>query len=317
MKSISDFVKNSLPFISCILIGSMTSALVAAESFDYEKPLVRTVESHGSPTSKVDLVFVSDGYTTFEKDKFQDDIQATCRYLWGTEFYGDNRSNFNVHSCFVPAHQTARGVEFPFGSVYVEEAVGYMKLTREAEAQKVAQKAPGCDFVIVLSTLSGVSHGGAQVIVLAGRNIGAFPHELGHSLGLLGDEYNSTTRQADREKFPLPARGDLDYPNLTLATCCDPSTPERMAKTVKWSHLFSLPDAKEVLGTYLGGYYRGDGVYRPSYRCVMRDSADSKFCPVCHEALSRRIAAVCGFPFDHEAYHRRYPLKLWKYQLNY
>lgn len=235
------------------LLVLLANSLVAAEPFDYDHPLVKTVESHGSPQSKVDLVFVSDGYTAFEKDQFQADVQAACRYLWGTEFYRDNQSNFNVHSCFVPAQPSVSGVHFPFGSAYRDESVGYMKLTREAEAQRVAHRAPGCDFVVVLSTLSGVSHGGGKVIVLGARDVGALPHELGHSLGLLGDEYNSTNRQADRERFPLPARGDLDYPNLTLTTCCDASTPERLAKTIKWGHFFALADAKDVLGNYLGG----------------------------------------------------------------
>lgn len=60
-----------------------------------------------------------------------------------------------------------------------------------------------------------------------------------------------------------------------------------------------------------------DGVFRPSYTCTMRDSRNSKFCPVCHEALTRRLYEICAMAFDHDAYHRRFPLKRWKSGLNY
>jgi hypothetical protein len=65
------------------LLVLLTNSFVAAEPFDYNHPQVKTVESHGSPANKVDLFFLSDGYTAFEKDLFQADIQSACRYLWG------------------------------------------------------------------------------------------------------------------------------------------------------------------------------------------------------------------------------------------
>lgn len=74
---------------------------------------------------------------------------------------------------------------------------------------RVAQKAPGCDIVVVMSTLTGLSHGGPQTM-LTSKDTGAFPHELGHTLGRLGDEYNSPTRPADRETFQIPRSGDLN-----------------------------------------------------------------------------------------------------------
>ena len=296
-----------------LLAGLVT---VGAETFSYDRPVVKTLESNGPPAGRLDLVFVSDGFTVTEEKLFQEQVQAACSYLWGTEFYSDFRKMFNVHTCFVPATRSPSGTNFPFGSSYVNEAVGTITLTRSEEAARVAQKAPGCDFVIVMSTLTGLSHGGSQIF-LASKDTGAFPHELGHTLGLLGDEYNSPTRQDDRDRFKLPVSGDLQYPNLTLPAFCDVSTPEKMAKTIKWGHLFSLPDAQEVVGAFPGGYYRGDGVFRPSFTCTMRSSQSSKFCPVCHEALTRRLYQLCGMPFEHDAYHRRFPLKRWKSGLNY
>lgn len=196
--------------LAIFVLGAVMAA--GAESFPYDRPVVKTLESHGPSAGRLDLVFVSDGYT--------------------------------------------------------------MTVSRFEEASRVAQKAPGCDIVIVMSTLTGLSHGGSQTTLTA-RDTGAFPHELGHTLGKLGDEYNSPTRQADRETFTMPRSGDLEYPNLTLPAFCDVSTPEKMAKTIKWGHLLSLPDAKDVVGAYPGGYYRMDGVFRPSYTCTMRDGAYS------------------------------------------
>lgn len=299
--------------LAAFLLGSL---MAGAETFPYDRPVVKTLESHGPPASRLDLVFVSDGYTAIEEKLFLEQVETACRYLWGTEFYSDFRNLFNVHTCFVPATKGANGVNYPFGSKYVNEAVGSTFVTRFDEATRVAQKAPGCDIVIVMSTLTGLSHGGPQTM-LTSKDTGAFPHELGHTLGRLGDEYNSPTRQADRETFQIPRSGDLNYPNLTLPAFCDVSTPEKMARTIKWGHFLSLPDAKDVVGAIPGGYYRADGVYRPSFSCVMRDGHNSKFCPVCHEALTINLYRFCGMTFDHDAYHRRFPLKRWKSGMNY
>jgi len=279
--------------------------------FDYAKATVKTLETHGPSGQKFDLVFIADGYTTLQYQDFMQDVKSACDYLWQTSFYGEYRSYFNIHSCFVPAIQVASGIQFPFGSAQLNAEVGSLYVTRMAELEQVSQKAPGCDLIIVLSTLSGTSNGGSP-IVIASRDYAALGHEMGHNLGGLGDEYNSDTRQADRDLHPLPLRSDFAQVNLTLPAFVDLSSPKKLAETVKWKHLLALPDGPAVVGAVPGGYYRADGVYRPSFRCIMRNHRDVLFCPVCHEEMVKKLMQFCNIPFNHEEYHRLHPLRSWK-----
>ncbi|MBS2033996.1 hypothetical protein JST97_03360 [bacterium] len=283
--------------------------------FDYDRAVVKTVESNGSSEIRYDLVFVADGYTQSQYRAFLEDVNQALQLLWGIEFYRDYRRWFNVHTVFVPAVQEISGIQYPFGSTAAGDAIQTLHLTHLDELKKVTGRLPGCDTVVVMSTYPGTSTGG-EPIILAGRDYGALGHELGHNLGKLGDEYSSRTRTADLDRR-LPQGRDFEQVNLTQAAYFDNSSPARMAQTIKWKHFFSLPDGERVVGAYQGGFYRELDVYRPCYSCVMRSHRDSRFCPVCHEEMTRRLMKSCSQPFDDAAYHRKYPLRLWQSQMNY
>jgi hypothetical protein len=127
----------------------------------------------------------------------------------------------------------------------------------------------------------------------------------------LGDEYDSDSKLADREDTTMPS-GDFRQANLTREGFIDPKSRETVKATAKWGHFLDLPDSYPLVSAYQGGFYRSVGVWRPSFRCVMRSSQGSSFCPVCHEEMVKAILALCQERFDHEAYHKRFPLKKWK-----
>lgn len=135
-------------------------------------------------------------------------------------------------------------------------------------------------------------------------------HELGHSLGGLGDEYESGGFLEDRESSQLPS-GDFACANLSREGFLDPTNRDTLRKTAKWGHFLDLPDSYPLVSAYQGGFYRTVGVWRPSFRCVMRDADSVIFCPVCHEEMVKAILKRCGERFDDAAYHRKYPLKSW------
>ena len=110
-------------------------------------------------------------------------------------------------------------------------------------------------------------------------------HELGHSFGALGDEY-----QVDGDpclfaepRVPLPA-------NIAAYT----------EDSFKWDRFFDGPvpiptptnRASEFpVGAYEGAY-NCDFLYRPSRDCKMKSDESLPYCPVCTEQLVRRLYAT-------------------------
>lgn len=288
-----------------LLIG-----VAAAEpKFQYEKAQVKTLVNQGDPSKHIDLVFVGDGYTANRSSELERDARDAADSLWKYPLFKDYKQYFNVHLVSVPSVQEGQKTQYAFGSEMLNNGRGMVVVTKEDELKAVAAKAPDCDVIIVLTTMLGRAHAG-DFIVLPGRSFEPLPHELGHKLGNLGDEYSSESSLADRRPLNFGS-GDIPYPNLTLPSKIDPTNQESIKKTAKWGHFLDLPGASPLVSAYQGGFYRTVGVWRPTFACIM-GSDGAPFCPVCHEEMVKAIYAECGVPFDDKAYHRRHPLSQWR-----
>ncbi len=235
--------------------------------------------------------------------------------LFSVSPFKEYEKHFQAHLVYVDAKPgkglsgSGRDVEFPFGSTFMAGR-DFVKLKDRYSAELAAQSAPARDIVIVMSRLTGRAHASNQFILLTANDHYAVAHEMGHVLASLGDEYQSESKLLDRS--PLPRGRDFREPNLTLDDYIDPTSPDTIAKTAKWGHFLDLPDAYPLVSAYQGGAHHSIGVWRPSFRCAMEDSDLDSLCPVCHETLTREIFKKCRMRFDHDAYHRDFPLKNWR-----
>jgi hypothetical protein len=106
-------------------------------------------------------------------------------------------------------------------------------------------------------------------------------HELGHSIGKLGDEY------FEYDGAPPYNGNEPSFPNLT-------KSPDRSA--LKWGRFvrptIEVPTADGVagIGAFEGAYYRRHGVYRPAHSCLMRRYGP--FCRVCTDVMLTKIHAL-------------------------
>jgi hypothetical protein len=116
-------------------------------------------------------------------------------------------------------------------------------------------------------------------------------HELGHTLGLLGDEYNvpGDSCYYNEPTIPLPANiaqiedGDVKWSDWFDASTPVPTPPQNASD--------------HPVGAYLGAY-NCDDLVRPAHRCKMNSSLDD-FCAVCSEQLVRRLYSfVDPLPLD-------------------
>lgn len=278
---------------------------VSAETFS------REILSSGTGNKTLKIVFLGDGYLERDRKLLRRHAQSAWSRLRSVSPFSENSRLIEVSLLytFSEAGKKFGTASFRYGSE--ESSRNRLKVTNIGQAKTDARQAvKGADIIILMTRKMGRSHGGGGVIVLSENGDDSIAHEVGHALGRLADEYQSTSMLSDRRK--LPTDRDLAAPNVTLEKYVDPTDDQSIARTAKWGHFLALPDASPLVSAYQGGYYRTVGVWRPSYRCIMSNAHNSSFCPVCHEAMTKALYRKIGRSFHHHKYHEKYPLKTWK-----
>lgn len=66
---------------------------------------VFTVLGNGLPDTHLDLVFLAEGYTAGEKEKFVMDAARMCENIMNVSPYRENRDKFNIHAVWTPSQE--------------------------------------------------------------------------------------------------------------------------------------------------------------------------------------------------------------------
>ena len=301
---------------------------------------------NGEPGQKLDLVLLGDGYTAAERGKFEKDARRLLGALFDKEPFRSRKADFNVWGIVPPAEQS--GVSRPLTGVSRSSRIGasydafgserYVLSFEERSLREVASFAP-YDFIAIL--VNGNTYGGGGIYGLyttvAADSLWApyiFVHELGHSLGGLGDEYftsdvsflpageakpepwePNTTADPKASKWadlvtpgvPLPSPWPKDAFTARAKELQEKRKQLRAANRpeAEMDALFSLQKQEETkllgaaplagkVGAFEGANYEASGYYRPSVDCVMFSRDDVPFCPVCQRSLGRVIDQYAG-----------------------
>ena len=259
------------------------------------------LEINGSTEEKVDILFLAEGYTAEEMDKFIEDATRSAGYIFSEEPFKSKRQHFNVRA--VKSISQDSGSDIPGDSVWKNTAVNssfytfgierYMTTMDYKAVCDVAACAPYDQIYILVNTdkyggggiynhysISAADNEASRAVVI---------HEFGHAFGGLADEYfNSAV--AYNDFFPLEV--EPWNPNLTtlvdFASKWEPMILEGTPVPTPAEEAFN-----EVVGVYEGGGYVAKGVYRPMIDCRMHTN-DATFCPVCSSALKKMIDRVTG-----------------------
>ncbi len=257
---------------------------------------VTKILNNGEPARKVDLVFVAEGYTQAEMDKFRKDAMRFTDFLFQTKPYADRKNDFNVWAVESPSEES--GVDIPGAGIWKNTALhahfytfGIDRYLTAPDLVAIRNKVWNvpCDAVFVI--VNSDKYGGGGIYNYYGLGTAdhemsdvVFIHELGHSFAGLGDEYfNSEVAYNDFYNL----KNEPWEPNIT--TLVDFSA--------KWKDMLpagtpvptpAIPANDNKVGVYEGGGYVTKGVYRPMINCRMR-SNHSDFCPVCRRAINRMV----------------------------
>jgi hypothetical protein len=191
----------------------------------------------GKPANKVDLLFLGEGYTKEEREKFRADAERLLAVFFATEPYASRMDDFNVWGIHVPSAESGisnprQGVwrDAPFGcSFNAFDSDRYVLTYANRAIRETAAQVP-YDAMVML--FNDRKYGGGGIFNLystcaADSSEAAYllVHEFGHSFAGLGDEYY--TSQVSYESFN-PEGVEPWEPNLTALH--DPSK-------LKWREL--------------------------------------------------------------------------------
>ncbi|WP_418960031.1 M64 family metallopeptidase [Streptomyces tritici] len=269
------------------------------------------IQTTGPAEKRFNLVVMGDGYTAEQRAEFRADVDRHLNVLWSIEPFASYRSYVNVWAVEVasaesgvdcdpgldaPRRDTALGMAFWGGCN--PSSVQRLLTVDSRLAAELADLVPGTTPANrqILALANSDTYGGAggsYATASGGNALSALitPHELGHSLGGLQDEYDYYARGVPGGTYEGP---EPDSAHHTLLT--EEQLRERRAKWWRW--LGEESESGGVIGRYEGGLYSTKGVWRPSRHSLMK-TLGYDFDQVEREVMVQRIAAKVNLVQDH------------------
>ncbi|MBB6170953.1 hypothetical protein HNR23_001013 [Nocardiopsis mwathae] len=297
----------ALPFASTHPPAAADTAADTAVESAVESAEVVPIQVTGDPNRRFNLIVLGDGYTEEEMPLFHEQVRHHLAVQWSIEPFRGYRDYFNVYAVETPSAESGVGCDPDLAAGPRDTALGMgfhggcrpdrlqrLLTVDSAAAAAAADLVPGvaADNRQVLALANSDTYGGAggtYATASAGNALSALisPHELGHSLGRLQDEYPYYQRDTSLGRWD---RGEPDSAHHTLMT--PEAMTERRAKWWRW-----LGEESESGGTigaagspgHEGGLYHSEGVWRPSRHSMMK-SLGYYFDQVSREIMVQRIS---------------------------
>ncbi|MEO3930428.1 M64 family metallopeptidase [Micromonosporaceae bacterium B7E4] len=247
----------------------------------------------GPASERLNLILLGDGYTAAELPKFHADVDRHMNVQWSIEPYRSYRNYFNVYVIEIVSGESgircdpdddppdpdritplglhyadgctnplARGITFqPYGTQalnrYLQQLVAPLGVTA-SNRQILA--------IANTDTYGGIGGTNATTSGSAPQGPLISPHELGHSLGQLQDEYPYSNRPDPGGPYCTDDCAEPDSRHHTRLT--EQQMIEQQAKWWRW--LGEESESGGTIGRYESGMYATSGVWRPSEHSIMR-----------------------------------------------
>ncbi|HYQ55911.1 MAG TPA: M64 family metallopeptidase, partial [Draconibacterium sp.] len=162
---------------------------------DFEK---KDIINNGDPANKVDIVILAEGYTPAEIKGFFSDAEKVSGYLFDTEPFKSEQSNFNVRAVFTPSQESGTDVpgEHIYKNTFFNTSYYTFDLPRyltASDMKKVYDAAAGVPYDQIYVLVNTERYGGGGfynfvTVCTADNELSnkVFVHEFGHGFGGLG-----------------------------------------------------------------------------------------------------------------------------------
>jgi hypothetical protein len=241
------------------------------------------VQVTGDPAKRFDIVILGDGYTEADMPKFRENVDREISTLFAFEPWKSYRSYVNVYrveiisgesgvSCdpSVTSPKRVTPLSMEFWSGCRTDGIQRLLVMDDDAAERYANLVTGSSdanrqIVALANSTTYGGAGGTYATASGGNALSSLimPHEIGHSLGGLQDEYNYYQRGVPGGAYTGGEPGSIHHTLLT-----EKQMREQHAKWWRW--LGEPSTAGGVIGRYEGGLYDTTGVWRPSEHSMMK-----------------------------------------------
>ena len=253
-----------MPRTVVLLLVAACFGLAAAEA---EAEPVELIRNSGPDENRINVAILGDGYTRRELGKYANDVERLLAGFFGDQPFADYAAYFNVRRVDVTSNES--GADHPARDVYRDTALGAhydcFDIPRlicvdygavvDVLDRNLAVNARDIVMVLVNDDEYGGSGGTFGVASTNELSAELMLHEIGHSFGLLADEYGGGGPTCDNTVEPPEA-------NVTR---------ESTASSIKWSHWIepgtrvpATDTTPGVVSAYEGAKYCDSGLYRPT-----------------------------------------------------
>ncbi|WP_199723378.1 M64 family metallopeptidase [Micromonospora sp. CV4] len=288
--------------VAAMLAAGLVTATPAVAA-PAERATVVPIQVTGDPAKRFNLVLLGDGYTEADLPTFRSHVERHLNTLWTIEPFKSYRSYFNVYAVEIVSAESGVDCDPGLSAPQRDTALGmgFWGGCNPASVQRLLT-VDGAAANAYADLATGTNAGNRQLIALAnsdtyggagGRNATASggnalsalisPHELGHSLGELQDEYDYYGRGVPGDTYDGPEPDSVHHTVLTEQQMRD-------TRTKWWRWLGEASESGGTIGRYEGGLYLQRGVWRPSRHSMMK-SLGFYFDQVAREQMTERIAA--------------------------
>ena len=258
---------------------------------------------NGDPANKVDLLFIAEGYTAQEMEKFRKDAQLFTDYLFTMAPYNRHKEDFNIW--IVESVSEESGTDIPHEDIWKKTVANsnfytfrsdrYLTAQNQKSICEIATAAPYDALYVIVNNSK---YGGGGIYNFYGLSASdcrwaeeVFIHEFGHSFAGLGDEYYDSS--TSYEEF-YNTKIEPWEPNITTLVNFEAKWKDMLpAGTAIPTAPLSNKKDNVTLGVYEGGGYMAKGIYRPVMDCRMKTNTAAAFCPVCQRAIEKMIEYYC------------------------
>ncbi len=292
-----------LTVVAAAIAGPPLAATASDSEVAAAPATVVPLQVTGPAGSRFNLVVMGDGYTAADLPKFRQQVDKHLNVLWSIEPFKSYRNYINVYAVEIPSpdsgvdcdpNLTSPKVDTPlqmgfWGGCNPASVQRLLTVSATAAAQ-YADLVPGTTAANrqILAIGNSDTYGGAggtYATASGGNALSALitPHELGHSLGGLQDEYDYYARGERGAPYEGPEPNSIHHTLLT-----EQQMLEQQKKWFRW--LGEPSESGGTIGRYEAGMYAGSGVWRPSKHSMMK-TLGYYFDQVSRERMTQRISS--------------------------
>lgn len=258
---------------------------------------VQKILDSGDSATHIDLLFLPEGYTQDEMEKFRQDVEKFKNAMFSWSPYDEYKHRFNIWIAEAPSQES--GTDIPQDGIWRDTILNssfntfdirrYLTTFDYKSVRDLASCAPYDQIYIIVNSNK---YGGSGIynfytIFTSDNNMSEFlfMHESGHGFVALADEYYSSdvpysdffdlTTEPYQENITTLIDFESKWKDMI-----EPNTP------------IPTPDDPlyyQTVGVFEGAGYQARGIYRPYHDCTMKSKSINNFCPVCKRAIRRTI----------------------------